>query len=74
MTDNIRHKQGATPRANGEQPETRRVSPIGRRTLIALAVLCILSFLGHLALLPQLPDMAPTHWDAAGDSRLEQPA
>lgn len=67
MTDNIRDKQGATPRANGEQPETRRVSPIGRRTLIALAVLCILSFLGHLALLPQLPDMVPTHWDAAGD-------
>lgn len=42
-------------------------SPVNRRVWIALGALCIASFLGHLALFPQLPDIVPTHWDAAGN-------
>lgn len=41
-------------------------SPLSRRTLIALTALCIVSLLGHIALLPHMPEMIPTHWDAAG--------
>lgn len=37
-------------------------SPLSRRTLIALTALCIVSLLGHIALLPHMPEMIPTHW------------
>lgn len=54
-----------------KQNDTRRnasvKSPVNRRAWIALGALCIVSFLGHLAIFPQLPDIVPTHWDAAGN-------
>lgn len=42
-------------------------NPLSRRTVAILAAICIVSLLGHLALLPQMPEMVPTHWDTAGD-------
>ena len=36
-------------------------SPLSRRTLIALTALCIVSLLGHIALLPHMPETIPTH-------------
>lgn len=52
---------------NDTQRSASVKSPVNRRAWIALGALCIVSFLGHLALFPQLPDIAPTHWDAAGN-------
>lgn len=52
---------------NDTQRSASVKSPVNRRAWIALGALCIVSFLGHLALFPQLPDMVPTHWDAAGN-------
>lgn len=52
---------------NDTQRSASVKSPVNRRAWIALGALCIVSFLGHLALLPQLPDIVPTHWDAAGN-------
>lgn len=37
-----------------------------KRFFAALALVCILNFLAHLALLPRLPDMVPMHWNAQG--------
>lgn len=56
-----------TNRQNGAQRTTNTIPPISRRMWMILGALCIASFLGHLALFPQLPDMVPTHWDAAGN-------
>lgn len=42
-------------------------NPLSRRTMAILAAICIASLLGHLALLPQMPEMVPTHWNTAGD-------
>lgn len=54
-----------------KQNDTQRSAsvkfPVNRRAWIALGALCIVSFLGHLAIFPQLPDIVPTHWDAAGN-------
>lgn len=50
-----------------EEGRNDRKPVINRRILIALAILCILNFLGHLALFPLLPEMVPTHWDVAGN-------
>ena len=52
---------------NDAQRSASVKSPVNRRVWIALGALCIVSFLGHLALFPQLPDIVPTHWDAAGN-------
>lgn len=52
---------------NDTQHSASVKSPVNRRAWIALGALCIVSFLGHLALFPQLPDIVPTHWDAAGN-------
>lgn len=52
---------------NDTQRSASVKSPVNRRAWIALGALCIVSFLGHLALFPQLPDIVPTHWDAAGN-------
>lgn len=52
---------------NDAQRSASVKSPVNRRVWIALGALCIASFLGHLALFPQLPDIVPTHWDAAGN-------
>lgn len=52
---------------NDTQRSASVKSPVNRRVWIALGALCIVSFLGHLALFPQLPDIVPTHWDAAGN-------
>lgn len=52
---------------NDTQRSASVKSPVNRRAWIALGALCIVSFLGHLALFPQLPDVVPTHWDAAGN-------
>lgn len=55
------------PHQDARTPEPDLVNPLGRRAFLGLAALCIVSFLGHLALLPQMPEMVPTHWDTAGD-------
>ncbi|WP_415962883.1 SdpI family protein [Collinsella tanakaei] len=52
---------------NDTQRSASVKSPVNRRVWIALGALCIVSFLGHLAFFPQLPDIVPTHWDAAGN-------
>lgn len=52
---------------NDTQRSASVKSPVNHRAWIALGALCIVSFLGHLALFPQLPDIVPTHWDAAGN-------
>lgn len=52
---------------NDTQRSASVKSPVNRRAWIALGALCIVSFLGHLVLFPQLPDIVPTHWDAAGN-------
>lgn len=52
---------------NDTQRSASVKSPVNRRAWIALGALCIVSFLGHLAIFPQLPDIVPTHWDAAGN-------
>lgn len=52
---------------NDTQRSASVKSPVNRRVWIALGALCIVSFLGHLALFPQLPDIVPTHWDAASN-------
>lgn len=52
---------------NDAQRSASVKSPVNRRVWIALGAPCIASFLGHLALFPQLPDIVPTHWDAAGN-------
>lgn len=71
MTDNKQacrlENATAAPDKTDVRREGGRVNPMSRRALIALAVLCIASFLGHLALLPQMPEMIPTHWDTAGN-------
>lgn len=56
-----------TNNARGPQRNAGGISPVSRRVWIALAALCVVSFLGHLVLFPQLPDMVPTHWDTAGN-------
>ena len=28
-----------------------------------LVAICVASFIGHLVLLPHMPEMIPTHWD-----------
>lgn len=45
----------------------RHLSPLSRRVMVGLGLVCIASLVGHLALLPQMPEMIPTHWDAAGN-------
>ena len=40
--------------------EKRASSPIKRGVWIALGALCLASFLGHLALFPQLPEIPST--------------
>lgn len=57
---------GDGPAGNASSGQ-RHVSPLSRRVMTGLALLCIASFLGHLALLPQMPEMIPTHWDTAGN-------
>ena len=52
---------------NDTQRSASVKSPVNRRAWIALGALCTVSFLGHLAIFPQLPDIVPTHWDAAGN-------
>lgn len=47
--------------------EERATSPAKRGIWIALGALCLASFLGHLALFPELPEVVPTHWDTAGN-------
>lgn len=49
------------------QRNASSASPVSRRAWIALAALCVASALAHLAFFPQLPEMVPTHWDAAGN-------
>lgn len=41
-------------------------SPIGKRALITLGALCLLSLLAHLVFYPQLPDLVPLNWGPDG--------
>lgn len=38
-----------------------------KKSRIFLAALCILSFVGHLLVYPQLPETVPTHWGLNGE-------
>ena len=69
MTDKNLKTPGTEGRTqDGTERDARPVAnPLSRKTMTVLAVLCGASFLAHLALLPQMPEMVPTHWDAAGD-------
>lgn len=44
-----------------------KINPVGRRTFLVLVAICVASFIGHLVLLPPMPEMIPTHWDSAGN-------
>jgi uncharacterized membrane protein len=39
----------------------------GRGTVVALALTCAASIVGHLAVYPWLPARIPSHWDAGGN-------
>ncbi len=53
--------------AKAKETAPVRIDPIGRRTFLALAAVCVASLIGHLVLLPHMPEMIPTHWDSAGN-------
>ena len=53
--------------ADGASNKQHYANPLSRRVMVGLVLVCVASFLGHLALLPQMPEMIPTHWDAAGN-------
>lgn len=53
--------------SDGASNKQHYANPLSRRVMVGLVLVCIASFLGHLALLPQMPEMIPTHWDAAGN-------
>ncbi len=40
---------------------------MGKRFVIGLLALCLLSFCVQLALYPSLPETVPIHWNAAGE-------
>lgn len=68
MTDKNRDgNRGAEELATGAGSAPASGSPLSRRALIALGTVCVASFIGHLALFPQLPATVPTHWDVAGN-------
>ena len=47
---------------------SRRANPFNHHCLVALAVLCLASFLAHLAVMPSLPDVVPMHFGATGET------
>ncbi len=49
-----------------------KINPVGRRTLLVLVAICVASFIGHLVLLPHMPELIPTHWDSAGNLDMRQ--
>lgn len=42
-------------------------NPVGKRCLAALAALCLVSLIAHLALFPALPEVVPTHFGVSGE-------
>lgn len=60
----------ASSASSPEQPESSTkatTNPISRRVIVTLTLLCIASFIAHVILLPHMPEMIPSHWNAAGD-------
>ncbi len=53
--------------AKTQRTAPTKINPVGRRTFLVLVAICVASFIGHLALLPHMPEMIPTHWDSAGN-------
>lgn len=53
--------------AKTQRTAPTKISPVGRRTFLVLVAICVASFIGHLVLLPHMPEMIPTHWDSAGN-------
>lgn len=53
--------------AKTQQTAPAKIDPVGRRTFLVLVAICVASLIGHLALLPHMPEMIPTHWDSAGN-------
>lgn len=53
--------------AKTQRTAPTKINPVGRRTFLVLVAICVASLIGHLALLPHMPEMIPTHWDSAGN-------
>lgn len=53
--------------AKTQRTAPTKINPVGRRTFLVLVAICVTSFIGHLVLLPHMPEMIPTHWDSAGN-------
>ena len=53
--------------AKTQRTAPTKINPVGRRTFLVLVAICVASFIGHLVLLPHMPEMIPTHWDSAGN-------
>ncbi|MDO4437468.1 MAG: SdpI family protein [Coriobacteriaceae bacterium] len=66
LDESARNEAAAGASTPSDTPR-KAPNPVSRRVWIALGALCVISFLVHLAFLPQLPDMVPTHWDVNGD-------
>lgn len=61
-----------TPNGNAStsksEPRTNEATdPIGRRAWLALGAICIASLVGHLLLLPYMPEQIPTHFGMNGE-------
>ena len=53
--------------AKTQRTAPTKINPVGRRTFLVLVAICVTSVIGHLVLLPHMPEMIPTHWDSAGN-------
>lgn len=51
----------------GERTNPERTDPISKRAWIVLGALCVASLVGHLVLLPQMPEQIPTHFSTSGE-------
>ena len=56
----------ARERRDGRGGRGGRVPRFDRRVVVALVVIMAASVVGHLLVYPHLPDVVPTHWNAAG--------
>ncbi len=50
--------------AKTQQAGPAKIDPVGRRTFLVLVAICVASLIGHLALLPHIPEMNTPHSDS----------
>ncbi len=52
--------------AKTQRTAPTKINPVGRRTFLVLVAICVVILIGHLVLLPHIPEIIPTHWDLDG--------